>query len=302
MFNHGIITAALFLLVGFLASRTVDDPRAGMRGLQGPAPVLAAFFTVAMLASIGLPGLNGFVSEFLVLLGFFGAHGWWGDHPDARRRRRGRSTCCGRTSRSSRASRPDATRDDPDLDLRERAVLAPLVGIMVLLGVYPRLVLDRIQPSVVHLLAHLHVRRPRWCRPMIAAPVRSTTWWSCPSSSCGRRRSRCSSRPRSSAGGSRARSAPPSWSSPARRCSPTASCSGSTSRPTARRRPSRTRSIEDGFAVVATASSRSRSALSILVCDGWLARERDRGRRAAHPRACLGDGRGAHGPGERPSR
>jgi NADH-quinone oxidoreductase subunit M len=48
-----------------------------MRGLQKAAPVLAAVFTVAMLASIGVPGLNGFVSEFLVLAGTFITHRWW---------------------------------------------------------------------------------------------------------------------------------------------------------------------------------------------------------------------------------
>ncbi|HLK44595.1 MAG TPA: NADH-quinone oxidoreductase subunit M, partial [Acidimicrobiales bacterium] len=71
MFNHGVVTATLFLLVGFLAARTTTTQVSLMRGLQKPAPVLAAAFTVAMLASIGVPGLNGFVSEFLVLLGFF---------------------------------------------------------------------------------------------------------------------------------------------------------------------------------------------------------------------------------------
>src|SRR6202043_3286666 len=77
MFNHGIIIATLFLLVGSLAARTGTSELGSLRGLQAPAPVLAAVFTVAMLASIGLPGLNGFVGEFLLLLGFFGAHGWW---------------------------------------------------------------------------------------------------------------------------------------------------------------------------------------------------------------------------------
>jgi NADH-quinone oxidoreductase subunit M len=159
MFNHGIITATLFLLVGFLAARTGTTEVASMRGLQRVAPVLAAAFTIAMLASIGLPGLNGFVSEFLVLLGFFGAYGWWGIIPTTgvivaaiyllwayQQVFHGELL----TPRSSIA----------DLDLRERAVLAPLLGIMVVLGVYPRLVLDRIYPSVVHLLAHLHTTVP----------------------------------------------------------------------------------------------------------------------------------------------
>jgi NADH-quinone oxidoreductase subunit M len=156
MFNHGVITAALFLLVGFLATRTGSSNVTGMRGLQGRAPVFAALFTVAMLASIGLPGLNGFVSEFLVLVGFFGAQGWWGVIPTFgvvvsaiyllwayQRVFHGEPTV--------------AASEVVDLDLRERVVLAPLVALMVLLGVYPKVVLDLIVPSVTHLLAHAHL-------------------------------------------------------------------------------------------------------------------------------------------------
>jgi NADH-quinone oxidoreductase subunit M len=155
MFNHGIITAALFLLVGFIASRTGSSFVTSLRGLQGPAPVLAGLFTVAMLASIGLPGLNGFVGEFLVLLGFFGAHGWWAILPTI-----GVVVAAiyllWAYQQAFQGPTIPRTATIADLDLRERAVLAPLVGIMVLLGVYPKLVIDRIQPSVVQLLAHLH--------------------------------------------------------------------------------------------------------------------------------------------------
>ena len=156
MFNHGIIITALFLLVGFLTARTGLTRTTALRGVQGPAPVLAAAFTVAMLASIGLPGLNGFVGEFLVLLGFFQVHGWWGLLPTF-----GVVVAAiyllwaYQQVFHGEAEGPTATLRD--LDARERGVLAPLLGLMVLLGVYPKLVLDRIQPSVVHLLAHLHV-------------------------------------------------------------------------------------------------------------------------------------------------
>ena len=109
-----------------------------------------------MLASIGLPGLNGFVSEFLTLIGFFGAHGWWAVIPTIgvigaaiyllwAYQQVFHGQAVGRAATIA------------DLDWKERSVLAPLVALMVLLGVYPKLVLDRIQPSVVHLLAHLHV-------------------------------------------------------------------------------------------------------------------------------------------------
>ena len=77
MLNHGLIVAALFILIGFIYQRRGTWQTSELRGLQKAAPVMAAVFTVAMLASIGVPGLNGFVSEFLVLSGTFITHRWW---------------------------------------------------------------------------------------------------------------------------------------------------------------------------------------------------------------------------------
>ena len=77
MVNHGISTGALFLLVGMIYERRHTREIAKLRGLQKPAPILAAVFTVVMLSSIGLPGLNGFVGEFLILMGSFLTFRWW---------------------------------------------------------------------------------------------------------------------------------------------------------------------------------------------------------------------------------
>ncbi len=71
MVNHGIITGALFLCVGVIYERTHDRTIAKMGGLAAPTPVYAAIFGFFMLASLGLPGLGGFVGEFLVFLGTF---------------------------------------------------------------------------------------------------------------------------------------------------------------------------------------------------------------------------------------
>jgi NADH-quinone oxidoreductase subunit M len=155
MFNHGIIIAALFLLVGFVAARTGTTFATSLRGLQGPAPVLAAAFTIAMLASIGLPGLSGFVGEFLTLIGFFGAHGWWAILPTIGVVGAALYLLWAYQQAFQGPTLP-RTAGISDLALNERAVLAPLLGLMVLLGVYPKLVIDRIQPSVIQLLAHLH--------------------------------------------------------------------------------------------------------------------------------------------------
>ena len=77
MVNHGLVIATLFILVGWIYERRKTWQISSLKGLQSPAPVLAGVFTLAMLASIGVPGLNGFVGEFLILIGTFVAHRWW---------------------------------------------------------------------------------------------------------------------------------------------------------------------------------------------------------------------------------
>ena len=76
MFNHGISTAALFLVAGFLIRRRGSALISDYGGVEKVAPVLAGLFLVAGLSSLSLPGLSPFVSEFLVMLGAF-SYGWW---------------------------------------------------------------------------------------------------------------------------------------------------------------------------------------------------------------------------------
>src|SRR5205814_979632 len=76
MLNHGLSTGGLFLLVGMIYERRHTRLIADFGGLWTAVPVYAAFFMVVMLASVGLPGLNGFVGEFLILLGSFGRWPW----------------------------------------------------------------------------------------------------------------------------------------------------------------------------------------------------------------------------------
>ena len=77
MINHGLSTGALFLLVGMIYERRHTRLISELSGLQKAAPIMAGVFMVVMLSSIGLPGLNGFVGEFLILLGTFTAHRWY---------------------------------------------------------------------------------------------------------------------------------------------------------------------------------------------------------------------------------
>jgi NADH-quinone oxidoreductase subunit M len=76
MISHGLITGALFLLVGVIYERTHDRTIAKMGGLGGPVPVYAAAFGFFVFASVGLPGLSGFVGEFLTLVGTFAVYPW----------------------------------------------------------------------------------------------------------------------------------------------------------------------------------------------------------------------------------
>jgi NADH-quinone oxidoreductase subunit M len=154
MFNHGVITIGFFLLIGFIERRHASYKIKGLTGLQGPAPVLAAIFTVVMLASIGLPGLSGFVSEYLILIGTFGTHAWWGV-----------VGAFGVVAAAlyllwayqrvfqGRAEGSNATMADASTG--ERWVLAPVVVLIVVLGVFPQPVLNRITPSVQQLIEHV---------------------------------------------------------------------------------------------------------------------------------------------------
>jgi NADH-quinone oxidoreductase subunit M len=76
MISHGITTGALFLLVGIIYEQTHDRAIAHMGGLNARLPRFAAIFGLFTFASIGLPGLSGFIGEFLVVLGAFRFNGW----------------------------------------------------------------------------------------------------------------------------------------------------------------------------------------------------------------------------------
>jgi NADH-quinone oxidoreductase subunit M len=154
MVNHGLSTGALFLLVGMIYERRHTRQISELHGLQKSVPIMAAVFLVVMMSSVGLPGLNGFVGEFLILIGTFITHRWW--------------AVVGSTGvilaavyllwAYQRVFHGVPEGDNAkmgDMTLREKAMMAPLLLGIVFLGVYPKPVLDRIQPSVNHLIAHV---------------------------------------------------------------------------------------------------------------------------------------------------
>src|SRR5437660_4929533 len=154
MVNHGVSTGALFLLVGMIYERRHTREIAQLRGLQRAAPILAGVFMLVMLSSVGVPGLNGFVGEFLILLGTFITRRWW--------------AVVGATGVILAAvyllwayqrvfhGRPEGENASiAEMSWGERAVMVPLVAAIVVLGVYPKPVLDRINPSVASLVQHV---------------------------------------------------------------------------------------------------------------------------------------------------
>jgi NADH-quinone oxidoreductase subunit M len=107
-----------------------------------------------MMASIGLPGLSGFVSEFLILVGTFATHAWWGAVCRDRGHRRGGLSALGLPAGLPRSGDwPNAT--IPDATMSERWVLVPVVVLLVALGVFPHPLLDQITPSIQQLLHHV---------------------------------------------------------------------------------------------------------------------------------------------------
>ncbi|HUO46324.1 MAG TPA: NADH-quinone oxidoreductase subunit M [Acidimicrobiia bacterium] len=150
--NHGITTGALFLLVGMLYDRRHTKQIADFGGLALVMPIFAGLFLFTVFAAIGLPGLNGFVGEFMVLIGSFptlpvhaivAAGGvllaaiyllWAYER-----------TFTGPLDKSENKALVD-------LSPREIGILAPLVVLMLVLGLYPKILLDRVEPSTEAIL------------------------------------------------------------------------------------------------------------------------------------------------------
>jgi NADH-quinone oxidoreductase subunit M len=165
MINHGITTGALFLCVGIIYERTHSRLIADNAGLAGPMPRYATFLVIFALSSLGLPGTNSFVGEFLVLVGTF-----FSSKPVAAVAALGIILAAAyllwmvqRVAFGSPAAH--AGGGLPDLTLREMAILSPLVVLVFWIGLFPNPVLTPMHASVNHLVQHvderIHVREAR---------------------------------------------------------------------------------------------------------------------------------------------
>ncbi|MFJ4189672.1 NADH-quinone oxidoreductase subunit M [Kitasatospora sp. NPDC089509] len=167
MVNHGLSTAAWMLVAGFLISRRGSRLIADYGGVQKVAPVLAGTFLIGSLATLSLPGLAPFVSEFLVLVGTFtrypaiGIVATFGIVLAA-------LYALLLYQRTMTGPVKDGVRSMPDLKVRELAVVAPLVALTILLGVYPRPLTDLVNPSVDATLSQVHRTDPAPAHPVAA--------------------------------------------------------------------------------------------------------------------------------------
>jgi NADH-quinone oxidoreductase subunit M len=164
MVNHGFATGALFILAGFMISRRGSSRIADYGGMQRVAPVLAGLFLISGLATLSLPGLSTFVSEFLVLVGTFSRYKlpailatvgiilaaiyilWMYQ----------------RTMNGPTAPEVEKL---PDLRPRELWAAVPLVALVIAMGIYPKPVLDVINPAVHQTMAQIHMTDPRPAHP-----------------------------------------------------------------------------------------------------------------------------------------
>ncbi|HEY7875134.1 MAG TPA: NADH-quinone oxidoreductase subunit M [Actinomycetota bacterium] len=155
MVSHGVSTGALFMLVGALYDRRHTREIADFGGLAKSVPILSGVFLVVALSSLGLPGLNGFVGEFLVLLGTFLGYRWW-VVPAAFGIVLAAVYLLWAYQRVFQGEiRIEENRTMRDLVPREMVMLAPALALIVFIGVYPRPFLERIEPSAKRVVRQL---------------------------------------------------------------------------------------------------------------------------------------------------
>ncbi|MEU3905118.1 NADH-quinone oxidoreductase subunit M [Streptomyces goshikiensis] len=160
MVNHGLSTAALMLVAGFLISRRGSRLIADYGGVQKVAPVLAGTFLIGGLATLSLPGLAPFVSEFLVLVGTYARYPVVGIIATV-----GIVLAALYTlvlyQRTMTGPVKEEVRAMPDLHLREMLVVAPLIALLIGLGVYPKVLTDIVNPAVEYTMSDVKRTDPK---------------------------------------------------------------------------------------------------------------------------------------------
>ena len=175
MLSHGLVSGALFLCVGVIYDRLHTREIARYGGVANVMPRYALFFLLFTMASIGLPATSGFVAEFLVLIGSYGASSILGV-----------SMTTGIVLGAAymlylyrRVVFGPLTNDDvramPDLSLRELAILLPIAASVLWMGIYPESFLRPLRAPVAGLLTRLHGVTPPGERAALALPAAKAT-------------------------------------------------------------------------------------------------------------------------------
>jgi NADH-quinone oxidoreductase subunit M len=156
MISHGIVSAALFLCVGVIYDRMHTRQIAAYGGLVNRMPIYAFAFMIFTMANVGLPGTSGFIGEFLTLLGTFRVNNWVATFATlgiilsaAYALWLYRKVVFGKLEKPSLF-------DIKDVGLREITILAPLVILTIVFGIYPKPVLDMSATSVTALIDNFH--------------------------------------------------------------------------------------------------------------------------------------------------
>jgi NADH-quinone oxidoreductase subunit M len=147
MLGHGLSTGALFIIVGMLYERKHSRLIADYGGVAKVMPIMAAFFSVTVLSSVGLPGLNGFIGEFLVFLGAFKVKPMWTILS---------ATCVILAAvyllwmykRVMFGPIREENKYLPDMDMREVLLMVPIVILYVVMGVCPNYFLGKMHTSI----------------------------------------------------------------------------------------------------------------------------------------------------------
>ncbi|MFI5338500.1 MAG: NADH-quinone oxidoreductase subunit M [Candidatus Methylomirabilales bacterium] len=152
MINHGLSTGGLFLIVGLIYDRRHTRLISELGGLSRQMPIYATLFAIIMLASMGLPGLNGFIGEFLILIGVFQVRWWLGAFAVT-------GIILGAAYMLwlyQRTMFGEITKDEnktlPDLSGREMATLIPIIAFCFWIGLYPSPFLKAMEVSVANVI------------------------------------------------------------------------------------------------------------------------------------------------------
>jgi NADH-quinone oxidoreductase subunit M len=174
MVNHGFATGALFIIAGFMVARRRSHLISDYGGVQKVAPVLAGTFLIAGLAGLALPGLSTFVSEFLVLVGTFTRYEVAAVFATA-----GIILAAIYILWMYQRTMTGPVREEisgwTDLKGRELWAVVPLIALIIALGVYPKPILDIINPAVNKTLVQVHSPDPVPTHPTAVSGSRTTS-------------------------------------------------------------------------------------------------------------------------------